>query len=1182
METLCLTCYVYYDRRYKFAHEQTEVHRRHLIQRGAGENLDNVTVTEIESSVFGRLKTYYVKEIVPTSKDVITFLKNVELPLENKIRNQLSHYALKINLILNTEFKKDDVSSERTFKTKNTRIFRSDDIKETLNELFGKILKEKSELQLKGSGYSLDKILGLELRINQYNPLDGSTFLELPEEIKNKKAVINVRNDDEFCFKYAIWGKNVEKDPQRVSKYKTLECERGYIWNCISYPVEISKISTFEKVNNISINVFAFDEKDGVYPIKVIDSELKDHRDLLYITNGATSHYCWIKDFGKLVHSQLTKNHKKINICKRCFCRFKNEEALNEHKIYCGKNAPSKIELPTAENKWLKFKNFNHSLRVPYIIIADFECLLHKISSCQPSDDHCYTTLYQKHTPYSFCYLVVSDDGKISDPVLYRGPNAVKVFLQKMKDEAIKISELYKNIIPMKELTREEEESFQSAENCYVCGKVLNNDRVHDHSHLTGSYRYPLHSACNLNYKNPTFLPIFLHNSSMYDGKFIIPELGYDEKQIDCIPNSEEKFISFTKWIIPGMRIKFVDTYRFMSSSLSTLVENLPRDKFIQTERVFREKIDLVRRKGVYCYDYTDSWEKLDETCLPSKDKFYNQLNECDISEDDYNHAKTVWNDFKIKTLGEYSDLYLITDVVLLADVFQNFRDVCLAAYELDPAWYVTVSGLTFDAMLKQTKIELELLTDYNMILMVEAGIRGGISQCSHRYSEANNKYLKNFNPNLESNFIIYLDFNNLYGWAMSQYLPYSGFRWLNDEEIENFDVCTIADDSPKGYILEVDLIYPENLHHLHSDLPLCPENKIPPNGKDKKLLNTLHDKNKYIIHYINLKQALSLNLKLKAIHRVIEFNQSPWLKPYIDFNTSKRKSAVNDFDKDFFKLMNNAVFGKTMENVRKRVNINLVSSTKRCNKLISKPTFLDRTILSENISVIHLRKSSYRLDKPIYLGFTILDISKILMFDFHYGKMKREYGDKLKLCYSDTDSMIYSVKTDDFYADMVNDINSYDTSNYPNEHFCFSSVNKKVLGKMKDECNGEIITHFCGLRSKLYAYKIENSKVEKRAKGVKRSVVERSLNFEDYVCCLRENRDIFRKMKFIRSKKLQIFSVESNKRALSASDDKRYICDDGISTLAWGHKNIPNLKRLQTETGEESDISQIKRFRAE
>ena len=342
-----------------------------------------------------------------------------------------------------------------------------------------------------------------------------------------------------------------------------------------------------------------------------------------------------------------------------------------------------------------------------------------------------------------------------------------------------------------------------------------------------------------------------------------------------------------------------------------------------------------------------------------------------------------MFKELKLKNLSDYHDLYVQSDTLLLADVFENFRNKCIEIYELDPVHFLSAPGLAWQACLKKTKVELELLTDIDMLLMVEKGTRGGICQAIHRYAKANNKYMKNYDKNTTSSHLIYLDANNLYGWAMSQKLPVNGFEWVEDlsqfkeDFIKNYD-----ENSDKGYFLEVDVEYPKNLFSLHSDLPFLPERKKI--GKCNKLVCDFHDKKNYVVHIKALKQALNHGLILKKVHRVIQFNQKAWLKPYIDMNTKLRKEAKNEFEKDFFKLMNNAVFGKTMENVRKHRDIKLVTTDKRRNQLVSEPNYHTTKYFSENLMAIEMKKKTkVKMNKLIYLGMSILDISKTLMYEF-------------------------------------------------------------------------------------------------------------------------------------------------------------------------------------------------------
>ena len=269
-------------------------------------------------------------------------------------------------------------------------------------------------------------------------------------------------------------------------------------------------------------------------------------------------------------------------------------------------------------------------------------------------------------------------------------------------------------------------------------------------------------------------------------------------------------------------------------------------------------------RKGVYPYEYMDDWEKFNEISLPEKKKdFYSHLNMEDITDADYRHVKRVCKEFEIKHLRKYHDLYVQSDISLLVDVFENLRNMCLQVYELDPAKFLSVPGLAWQVAFKKTKVKLDLLTDIDMLLMVEKGIRGGICHSIYRYAKANNKYMKDYDKNKESSYLQYWDVNNLYGWAMSQKLPVNKFEWIKNTSKFNKDfIKNYNEKSDEGYFLEIDVQYPEKLHELYIDLPFLPERmKI---EKNENLVANLHDKTEYVIHIRNLKQALNHGLAFK------------------------------------------------------------------------------------------------------------------------------------------------------------------------------------------------------------------------------------------------------------------------------------------------------------------------------
>ena len=562
----------------------------------------------------------------------------------------------------------------------------------------------------------------------------------------------------------------------------------------------------------------------------------------------------------------------------------------------------------------------------------------------------------------------------------------------------------------------------------------------------------------------------------------------------------------------------------------------------------------ILLRKGVYPYEYTDEWNKFDEKELPSKGSFYSSLTMEDISDTDYKHANNVFKKFNLNNLGEYHDLYVRSDTLLLADVFENFRNVCMKNYELDPAHFLSLPGLAWQACLKKTDVELELLTDYDMVLMIEEGIRGGICHAIQRYAKANNKYKRDFDKNKESSYIQYLDANNLYGKAMTEKLPVRGYRWMTDISRMDEDFVRSYDENDiKGYILEVDVDYPNELHNLHSDFPFLAENMVINNTK--KLVCNLQDKKNYVVHINVLKQVLDHGLKLRKAHRVIEFNQEEWLKKYINFNTELRKNALNDFEKDFFKLMNNAVFGKTMENVRKHRDIKLVKTDHRSNKLVSEPNYHTMKLIDDNLAIIEMRKVKVKMNKPIYLGLSILEISKITMYEFWYDYVKSKYGNRARLCYMDTDSFVINIKTKYFYKDIAENIKErFDTSNYIYDRPLPTGVNKKVVGLMKDELGSGIITEFAALRPKAYSYKMDDFTELKKAKGTKKYAVKKMLRFDYYKNGLFTNSKVLRPQQRFKSENHSVYTENINKIALSCNDDKRIVAADGISSYPYGY----------------------------
>ena len=581
----------------------------------------------------------------------------------------------------------------------------------------------------------------------------------------------------------------------------------------------------------------------------------------------------------------------------------------------------------------------------------------------------------------------------------------------------------------------------------------------------------------------------------------------------------------------------------------------------------------LIKKKGEFPYEWFDSEEKLNETQLPSQQEFYSELQKKSLSDEAYQHVLNVWEHFEFQTFQEYMEFYMCLDVVLLQCIFEKFRTSAQANYgNLDPVRYLSLPALAWDAALQMTNIELQLLTEEDgLYYILEKGVRGGITTATKRYAKET-----------ENSSIIYLDANNLYGWAMSQPLPYGGFKLLNDLPFDDDDLTLNISSFIKnksegvGYIFEVDVSYPVELHDDHSDLPFLPESFKPkeemlsdeqkrlfkityPNRTKyrttEKLIPHLLLKSNYIAHHSILLQALDNGLKIEQIHRVIEFKEKPWLKEYIDFNTEKRTHATTKFMKDFYKLMNNAVYGKTMENGRHHKKHKLSTNGDVERKYVRLPNFYNSIEITDEISIIQFKYREVKLDKPIYVGLSILDISKTLMYNFQYEFMMKKFikdGVKPQLCYMDTDSFIYDIPMNREERDSIilENQEEFDCSEYDTTHKLWSNSNKKIIGKMKNEYPNDNIVEFVGLRPKVYSIQTESGHDTSKVKGCS----SKELNFDKYKQVLINSNPTTQTRLTMVSKHQSMSTVEKLKMDLAAFDDKRYILDDGIHTLPYGH----------------------------
>ena len=1091
--------------------------------------------------------------------------------------------------------------SEKVFRSICEPVLPGNDITGFFTRVKTYILARIIEYERNGSGWIFDSHKSSHLHVAKYNPLRGAGHVKIPEKVKKMKSVLNIESPDDRCFLYCLLAKlyPVQTNPARYTKY--LDHISSIDMVSVQFPVNYKQIHKVEAINNLSISVFGWDTEEGcAVPIKH-GSGSGTVVDLLYINDdGQNGHYMLIKNFDSFMNYR-SKHRSPMHHCRKCLHGFTTKQLLASHFEACNQGVNQVVTMPPPGH--IEFKAIHKKEKKLFTLYFDFETILLPIQGCQRSPDTSYTEPYQKHVPCSFSIVTTSEFPNFKEEVIdFANPNPQEV----IKQFIAHLDRIYKSMMECYEtnqhpihMTNEDWKKYRSSTTCHICGKPLEwsskkNYTVKDHNHLLqyNNFRGAAHNICNRNYFERTKkVAAICHNNKGYDMHLYLTDLIKAENKVEVIPENINKFK-----VLITERFIFLDSFAFLSTSLENLVKSVKaEDKLERMKKEFPEHYEILSEKGVYFYDYVDSFSVFEETQLPPREAFYSRLKQQGISEQAHERAQQVFSDTGCKTLLEYMLLYVRTDAVQLCDVFEHFRNTCMSYYFLDPCQYFSLPALSWDAMLLRSKVKLEYITDHDMYTFLEENIRGGVTTINHRHFKANNEYLDDYDSSQPTSFIHYIDMNNLYGAGMSEKLPTGEFRWLTEQEVEQFEPLMVDADGEKCYILQVDLHYPPILHDTHSDYPLAVEKKsideedLSPYNKSflskhnkkfimsTKLVPDLKDKHKYVCSLKNLQLFLKQGLVLKKIYRVLEAHQSDFLREYIEFNTGKRQEATSKFEQDMFKLFCNAIYGKTIEDLRKRTNIEVVKEKKRAMKLTSKPQFKTFHILDKDVSLVQTSKTKLVLNKPIYCGFMVLEHSKYMMSNFWYTVLKPKYGDRIKLILSDTDSIIYGVYTQDGYKDLYDirehnmDLSGYDKNTTLGKFHDTSK--RKVPGYFSDERPTEILREVIALKPKMYSIETQKLLCSNKyphdcspacfsghsitAKGIPKKAQE-NIRHEEYREVLTQQSTTSITASSIRTVHHQIFTVDISKLGLSPYDDKKYIEDNGISTLSYGHWRIP------------------------
>ena len=856
---------------------------------------------------------------------------------------------------------------------------------------------------------------------------------------------------------------------------------------------------------------------------------------------GSEYHYVGVHDLNMLLNCRHRESNIQIRSfwCHTCLHGFRYQKTYESHIDLCKKNIERTTMYNMPQETEVLFTDWNKTIRKEFVVYADLEAIL-------PPDDQ----YHQRHEPIA-AGLVLVQNGQTVFYKQFVGSGCVVAFLKCLEKISKTIVHPWykenacKKMLP---LTREENEIFRKSHYCYLCKKVSLN-LVRDHDHFTGTYLGPACKKCNLARRVIPTLPVVFHNLKGYDMhhilKYAISE--FPTWSLNPIALTTEKFLSLSAYV-DKQTIKFIDSYQFLVSSLASLAKNLcvfplTAQEFIRTGEI---NSGLLDSKGIFPYNHATSLDALVNTMeLPPIWP--------EITSEEYDKAKLIWSSAGCRNLLDYMLLYMKLDVFLLADIFEAFRKKSMIDDGLEPLSFVSIPGMCWASALKHKQHKIELIRDPEMYSFFEGGIRGGMTFI--------NKHHVKKDENTE---LLYIDINNLYGWALSQKLPCGEFRWMNKKhelddlverckQIYNFD-------GDRGYVLEVDLEIPDHIHDKLMDLPVAPESQCPPGSKVKKLLLTHEPKKNYVVHCKLLQLWMSLGVLVTKVHRAVEFKQENIFKEYISLNTRKRASATNDFDREYYKLRNNSLYGKTIENLKNRIDLRLCNDPVRLVTYTSKPLFKRSMKIADNLIGILLSKEVVTLNRPMYIGQAVLDLSKLRMYELQYRELEKyrnEFNCEINIVAGDTDSFFLEVKNcklkEQLLPKMIAD-GLLDTSNYDKHHPLHSRDLASVVGLFKDESEGVGFLEWIFLRPKCYSLLWADLSEKIKAKGITTKGTE--INHQSYLDIYNDGTTLTVQQQRIISKNHAVYTSISNKKALQCFDDKRFWTGPN-SSVPYGHRTI-------------------------
>ncbi|XP_069957694.1 uncharacterized protein [Cherax quadricarinatus] len=1103
--------------------------------------------------------------------------------------NALRIYA-ELSLILRRQSLLGEDDSREHYITFPAQLVTRDDISRLLRS-WREYLSMRLETEIssgEGSGFILDYIKGFHIVICK-NGVRGylGDYIEYPTSLRGKNQIFNPRGVKNSCFIQCLaaffcrrlgWG--WYKIRRYLSRCDSLQKFVNY--SRVTLPVQWSDIHKLESDNKISIFIYCLTSHEGTYHATLCRRGSNKYSLVVPLLLLGKTHVALIKHFQKYMRIFSRKHSRNKHFCLNCLSEYSDICNLKTHFNSCDNQ--QKLIFPPAGSV-CKFKNTHKGYLPSHTAFVDLEAYL---DNRKPEG-----VITARHVAIAYGYIVIDRNSTIIDRYVHRGVQCI----DHMYDRLSSLWDWIKMNTPCYPLhmTREQHIHFAIQKKCNFCHQdfTLTKPKVRHHDHLMPKANYlgALCNNCNLRQKNSgKYLPVIIHNLS-YDMALIIKELSV-KAPINVLMKQGYKFLK-----VEIGALRFLDSLAFLSAGLASLAQAHIASK---SPLKFTEAMishlppeswgSLLTGKQVFPYEYCSSPERLEEKTLPPKRAFYSSLSKKHISQEEFDHAHLVWEKTACQTLGDYLLVYLSCDVGLLADIFTLHRRLLYNIYNLDVVHYVSLPGFAYDAFLKTSGVELELITDQELYNIIQSNIRGGFTTAVRTFAQANNQFINpNFDEkNLVSKFLLYWDFNSLYGSCMTEALPYANIRKLSPAEMASFLangslLQKNPQDSIKGYWLLIDTlgIAPE-LARYTDDLPLClyhkqitlddlseyskqllaiSNQKLP--RKNTKLVGDHLPKRNYLISLPLLQLFLEIGLQIEKIHSIYEFSQGKYLAGFVETNVRQRNSSTSKDCQRLFKLLTNSVFGKTLFNPSKYANkTKLITSAGAFLRAVSKPLFKKAIKLSENKVLVTTGTPAIKLTYPNYIGYQILELAKFKLYHFWYMILKKTYQDKIKLIYSDTDSVIACLEgiknlTDEIGKEPLR--KWIDTSNFPTDHPLYNDSRKGSLGLLKSEVGDRLISEIVCIKPKMYSILLADNNNTIAAKGVPQSE-QQLLTHNNFRSVLEDGSKHTFQYSQIRNLKGQMTTITTRKRGLSSFDDKRFYLD-AYHSVSYGHPDARETK---------------------